>query len=417
MSNYNSNPAILGIGTVVPKHRIDQQTAAEKMAASLEHLPSEARWAKRIFRQVAVESRYTCEASLAGHNGDSRYLPNASMEQVPRTSERMESYKQHSVPLAAEAALQALQSSGTARDQITHIMAVSCTGMFLPGLDVALIQQLGLSPDTQRIPLTFMGCAAGLTAIRTASDLVKADPHTKVLIVCVELCSLHVQPSGDKEALFGAAFFGDGASACVVGEAIKRDKGLFLLGNGRTSLFPGGHEDMVWTVGDFGFDLYLSPAIPKLIGEYLPDELTMLLQQPAGNGLPRDAGAAFEEERQRSAKDLELWAIHPGGRGIIDGLQDIYQLEDGQTRFSREILRQYGNMSSATILFVLQSMLEQIQDEETADPEALRPRSGIAIGFGPGLHAELLELTYQPGIQPVSVVRQGESRSMNYVQA
>ncbi|WP_010272628.1 type III polyketide synthase [Paenibacillus senegalensis] len=396
MSNYNSYPALLGIGTAVPEHRVDQQEAAERIAAFLEHSPSSARWAKRIFRQVAVDSRYTCEASLA-ESGPSRYLPNSLNEQAPSTSERMKSYQEHSVPLAANAAREALHDSGTAKEDITHLMAVSCTGMFLPGLDVALIRGLGLPSDIKRLPLTFMGCAAGVTAMRTAADLVKADPNAKVLIVCVELCTLHVQPSGEKEALFGAAFFGDGASACVIGRAAKRDKGLFHLGNGRTALFPAGGKDMVWTLADFGFDLYLSPAIPELIGKYLPDELDLLLQRKQGESHAYSdvKRAEASEGEQSPLRELELWAIHPGGKGIIDGLQSIYKLEDRQTAPSREVLRRYGNMSSATILFVLQRMLKQIQAEEEESSE-LRSRSGIAIGFGPGLHAELLELTYLP---------------------
>lgn len=384
MINEEQVIALLGIGTAVPSHRVDQNEAAERIMAALEHNPSSARWAKRIFRQVGVETRYTCESSLADPEKSCRYLPDTPRDLIPKTAERMDSYRAHSIPLGLEAAQKALQDSGVPESDITHLMAVSCTGMFLPGLDVMLLKELGLAADTKRIPLTFLGCAAGLTAIRLAKDIVEADPEAKVLIVCVELCTLHFQPTGEKEALFGAAFFGDGASSCVVGRSSgQNSKGLFALGEGRTVVFPDSAEDMVWTVGDYGFDLYLSPAIPKLIGQFLPPELERLwlggetAKTPAKEGYP------------------ELWAIHPGGRGIIDILQEIYGLEDKQTEPSRTVLNHYGNMSSATILFVLQEMRSQLAGKGEAD---IRSRSGMAVAFGPGLHAEMINLTYVPAV-------------------
>jgi predicted naringenin-chalcone synthase len=292
----------------------------------------------------------------------------------------MEIYKQQSVPLGLEAAQKALHDSKLKNSDITHLITVSCTGLFLPGMDVALIQQLELAADVNRIPLTFLGCAAGLTAVRMSREIVERNPSSKVLIVCVELCTLHIQPSGEREALFAAAFFGDGASACIVGTTGASQKGVFALGSHRAAIFPGSTDDMTWNVGNFGFHLYLSPLIPKLIGERIPLEIQRLLD---GSPMP------------------DLWAIHPGGRGIIDTLQTLFTLTDDQTRISRSILRRYGNLSSATILFVLDEMRRELENL------ARTPKEGIALAFGPGLTAEIMRITYIPSVYLQEAV-QGE---------
>lgn len=361
--------SILGIGTTVPAYRMDQADVSQRLAEALREHPHSARWAKRIFKQCGVDTRYTCEPNLLEPASGCRYFSPTTIEDVPTTAERMKTYKKESVPLGLEAARKALLDSGMAASDITHLITVSCTGQFLPGLDAALVQQLGLAADVNRIPLQFLGCAAGLKAIGLSRQIVSGTPSAKVLIVCVELCTLHFQPSGEKEALFGASFFGDGASACIVGCAGTDHKGIFQLGSERSVLLPESADEMVWEVGNYGFDLYLSPNIPRLIGRWIPAEIDRLL---SGGNRP------------------ELWAIHPGGRGIIDALQEVYGLTDEQVNPSRTVLRHYGNLSSVTILFVLHEMRQQLQDRRCG------PVSGVAIAFGPGLTAEMAQITYLP---------------------
>ncbi len=359
--------AILGIGTAIPRHQIVQAEVSLRLAEALRDYPDSVRWARRIFKQCGVETRYTCEPSLVGSTEECRYLPSSPLEEVPSTKERMEVYKRESLPLGLEAARKALIDSGTEPAEITHIITVSCTGQYLPGLDALLVRALELPSFVNRIPLQFLGCAAGLKAICLASQLVQGTPHAKVLIVCVELCTLHIQPSAKKESLFGASFFGDGASACVVGFAQPNHQGYFQLGEDCSVLLPDSSEEMVWEVGNRGFDLYLSPNIPRILGRYLPAELERFL---GGQDKP------------------ELWAIHPGGRGIVDTLQQLCALTDEQTSCNRSILREYGNLSSATILFVLEKMRDELRCREAA------PASGVALAFGPGLTAEMLRITY-----------------------
>lgn len=214
--------AILGIGTAVPDFRLDQADTAQRLAQALKDNPDSARWAKRIFKQCGVESRYTCEPNLLESAEDCRYFSRISNQFVPSTADRMETYKRESVPLGLKAARKALVDGNVDLSEITHLITVSCTGQFLPGMDAALVQQLGLAVTVNRIPLIFLGCAAGLKAVCLSRQIVSSNPSAKVLIVCVELCTLHIQPSSQREALFGASFFGDGSSACIVINCMDR---------------------------------------------------------------------------------------------------------------------------------------------------------------------------------------------------
>ncbi|WP_135554777.1 type III polyketide synthase [Paenibacillus cymbidii] len=370
MEHDHSVIGIWGIGTAVPEHRIDQAETSQRLAEALAGQSDSARWAKRIFRQCGVETRYTCEPNLLAKAADCRYFPGGSAEVAPSTAVRMQSYKRAAVPLAVEAATKALADAENEASDITHLITVSCTGMFLPGLDAALIRQLGLAGGTNRIPLQFLGCAAGLKAVCLARQIVAGNPQAHVLIVCVELCTLHIQPSAEREALFAASFFGDGASACVVGaDQLGRKAGL-QLGREHSVLLPDGADEMVWELGDHGFDLYLSPDIPKQLGRLIPHEAAQLLGDAPQ--LP------------------ELWAIHPGGKGIVEEMKRVFGLTEKQVEPSLSVLRRVGNVSSATILFVLEEMRRALVADGTGSA------SGVAMAFGPGLTVEMLSFDYVP---------------------
>ncbi|MFS0869218.1 type III polyketide synthase [Paenibacillus xylanilyticus] len=367
--------AILGMGTALPAHEVAQTDIAELIASSLQDQPDLARFAKRIFRSCGVETRYTVEPSYLGSVEDCRYLPSGDLSQIPTTEERMNTYKREALPLGIEAAEKALKDAGMSPDRITHLITVSCTGQYLPGLDVMLIRHLGLSSRVNRLPLIFQGCAAGLKAIQMARDVVQGAADAQVLVVCVELCTLHFQPVKEREALFAASFFGDGASSCVVGAPVPEQRHYLDLGTGYSVLLPDSTEDMTWEVGNQGYDLYLSPRIPKLLGTHLENELHQLF---GSDSLP------------------ELWAIHPGGRGIVDSVQDVMNLRVEQTKYSREVLRTVGNLSSNTILFVLNAMREDMKARNQSSTE------GVAMAFGPGLTAELMKFTYVPSYSPAA---------------
>lgn len=367
----------------MPEFRLDQADTSDRLAQALREYPNSMRWAKRIFKQCGVETRYTCEPNLLESAENCRYFSYEPHRPVPSTAERMETYKRESVPLALNAARRALTDGNVEASEITHLITVSCTGQFLPGMDAELIHRLGLAVSVNRIPLNFLGCAAGLKAIGLSREIVASHPYAKVLIVCVELCTLHIQPSVERKALFGASFFGDGASACIVGAGGSVPHGVFRLGKGHSVLLPDSAEEMVWEVGNSGFDLYLSPDIPRLIGRFIPEQVESLL-----SGSPNHKP--------------ELWAIHPGGKGILDTLEDTFGLTEEQTGPSRSVLRKYGNMSSATLLFVLHEMRQEL----TASGSG--PLNGVTLAFGPGLTCEMTLFTYVPALhaqmQPLNEV-------------
>lgn len=366
-TNGISDAAILGMGTALPAHSVAQSDIADLIASTLQDQPDLARFARRVFRSCGVETRYTCESNYLGPLEECRYLPSHDESDIPTTEERMDTYKREALPLGVAAAEKALKDAGMSPERITHLITVSCTGQYQPGMDVLLVRQLGLSPRVNRLPLIFQGCAAGLKAIQMARDVVRGAPASQVLIVCVELCTLHFQPVKEREALFAASFFGDGASSCVIGLPETNHRHYLELGTGYSVLLPDSTEDMTWEVGNTGFDLFLSPRIPKLLGIHLEEELRILLKD---DKLP------------------ELWAIHPGGRGIVDSVQEVMRLTDEQTKYSRDILRTAGNLSSVTIMFVLSAMRKEMQELDKASTE------GVAMAFGPGLTAELMRFTY-----------------------
>ncbi|WP_426446318.1 type III polyketide synthase [Paenibacillus sp. S-38] len=367
--------AILGIGTAMPDNLIDQKVVLQTLSEIMGERSDGYRWAKRIFKQCGVETRYSCDPRILQGAGSNPYFRAREEGDTLGTKERMEVYRREALPLARRAAAEALQDSGTEAGAITHLITVSCTGQFLPGLDALLVRELGLSPRTNRIPLHFLGCAAGLKAIALSGQLAAADPAARILVVSVELCSLHIQPGLTREDLFAASFFGDGAASCVIGRPNRRHAGVFRLDGDRSVLFAGTTEAMTWDVGNHGFDLYLSQEIPRLLGGNLPPELELFL----GGG-------------ERPA----FWAIHPGGRGIVDTLQEMLDLTDAETAYSRGILRDCGNLSSATIFFVLRTMREDLQSRGSG------PAAGTAMAFGPGLTAELVRLTYLPAEVPAA---------------
>jgi predicted naringenin-chalcone synthase len=363
------HPSILGIGTAVPAHRLDQEDTLGRITGALRDRPDAARWAKRIFGRCGVETRYTCEPNLLEPAERCRYISSPEGPPTADTEERMAVYRREAARLAANAARRALADSRVRPADITHLFAVTCTGLFLPGLDAELTWELDLPADVERIPLTFLGCAAGMTALRMARDIVRVRPDANVLIVAVELCTLHIQPSLDKEDLYAASFFGDGASACVVGWPPADRGGVFTMRDARAVLFPGTRDRMRWSVGNRGFRLHLSTDIPELIGRFVP--------------------AAFETFWGADERP-ELWAIHPGGKGIVDALQASFRLGDEQTSDSRSVLRRFGNMSSATILFVLDALRERLRGAGGGD------RTGFAAAFGPGVAAEFMRFAYRP---------------------
>jgi predicted naringenin-chalcone synthase len=379
-SSRYDGAAILSIGTAVPHYEVEQTSVERWMIESFGKQAAHTRLLQRLYKNSGIETRYTClpDAFLSPH--ESRFAPGQNLADVATTAERMALYERVSVEIGTAAARQALEcyhsadasNPAEAAATITHLFVVSCTGFFAPGLDQMIARQLELNPHVERTIIGFMGCAAAFNALRLARQIVQAQPTARVLIVCVELGSLHIQPGNNPVDMVGAAIFADGAGACVVGMPQPEQHDIFTIQNMYTELTPEAESSMLWSIGNHGYILHLSRETPAQLAAIAPGSLCQLFhQQPP---------------------ELAFWAIHPGGRAILDRLTDIFQLLPEQIASSREVLRRYGNMSSPTILFVLQEhrrRLRQFPAESQLD--------GVAMAFGPGLVTELAHLVYRVG--------------------
>jgi predicted naringenin-chalcone synthase len=304
----------------------------------------------------------------------SPFLPSRSIDGVgPTTAERLAIYRQEASLLAVQASVNAVNDARVPATAITHLITVSCTGFSAPGVDLAIITALGLQPTVQRTHIGFMGCHGALNGLRVARALTTADPTACVLVCAVELCSLHYYYGNAADKLIANAIFADGAAA-VIGTNANTD--LFtpenksdcspdnwqwrLLGSGSV-LIPDSSGDMAWTIGDHGFEMTLSRRVPSLIARHLRPWLETWL---ANQGL--------------ALSDIRSWAVHPGGPRILDAVEESLALPPDALTASRWVFANYGNMSSPTVLFVINQLRE-----------SQAPRPCVALGFGPGLVAEV----------------------------
>lgn len=383
MQPTHPEPAILALGTALPRYCGSQEEIGRWMADSFGDRRRVQRLIRMIHSQSGIETRYSCAPAYLEPPQASRFAPGAAPQHSATTAERMQVYEREATPLGAAAACRALDHYARQRGQevaeiaasVTHLLAVSCTGLFAPGLDFALARQLRLPPTVRRTLIGFMGCAAAFNGLRAAAEIVRGQPQARVLVVSVELCSLHNQPSDDYDFLVGASIFSDGASACLIGCPSAGDGDYYRLEDFYTGVEPNTQDEMAWNIRDHGFALRLSPRVPDHLGVAAP----AALQKVFGSRGP------------------QFWAIHPGGRAIVDKLAEIFHLPAEALFSTREVLRQYGNMSSATILFVLDHLRRQLSAVSGALNDPLPgPFTGVAMAFGPGLVVEMSRLTYVP---------------------
>lgn len=359
--------SIAGLGTALPSHQIPQDLAGEASVSFCCDAAGQERSVAALYRMSGVETRRLVILKQSAGTLTERqdfYPPRTSESPVgPTTAERLRFFERAAGPLAVEAARNALEQSGIESRCITHLITVSCSGFSAPGFDYDLVDQLPLRPTVARTQVGFMGCHAALNALRVAHSFVVADPTAVVLVCCVELCSLHYQYGWDPEQIVANSLFADGAAACVIQSTDADRSGSLqrfrILASGSTIL-PDSRDAMTWRVGDHGFRMTLSSSVPGLLARHLYPWLSEWL----GNlGLrPESIGA---------------WAVHPGGPRILQAFAEAMRLDPSHLDVSRDVLREHGNMSSPTLLFIL----NRLQALKAVGPY-------IAIGFGPGLAAE-----------------------------
>lgn len=349
---------LLGIGTALPGDALGQGDAAA-IASDLMRVEGRRRRAvEALYSGTGIDSRRT----VVAEGGRTLFFDNAA-ERGPTTGERVARYAALAPELAERASHEALRKSGVAAKQVTHVVTVSCTGFIAPGVDVALIERLGLPASVQRTHVGFMGCHGAINGLRVAAAFAESDPGAVVLVCCVELCSLHFQYQPKGGAATANALFGDGAAACVVTSGDGHDAGVRIARFGSTML-ADTRDDMGWVIGDHGFEMSLSARVPTVLQERVGGWVDAWLGE---RGLGRD--------------DVGSWAVHPGGPRIVEAVRASLGLGEDAVSDSLGVLRTLGNMSSPTILFVIERML--------AGGAAL-PMVGLA--FGPGLAGEAVLL-------------------------
>lgn len=354
---------IRAIGTAVPRTTLGQAAVRDLFASQ----PGLGRLASRLvpaaFNASEVEHRHSALPELDSAGAPGLFRDGEGVLTSPSTGTRNDRFRELAPPLFVGAARDALDRAGVDPATVTHVVTVSCTGFTQPGPDLAIVEELGLPRTVFRQHIGFMGCFAAFPALRIADAFVGADPSAVVLVVCAELCTLHVRNSEDPDQIVANSVFGDGAAAAVV----TADGPGLRLDAFTTMVLPEGASEMAWNIGDEGFEMVLSTAVPKLIGVHAHEAVAPLLKP-----------------RGWTPDDVPVWAVHPGGRAILDRTQDALHLPESALAASRAVLRDHGNMSSATILFVLREAL------------AAGPGDGtpvVALAFGPGLTVEAAALT------------------------
>lgn len=354
---------ILGTGTAVPRNLITQDDAARLALELAGSACSHATAIQSLYRKTGVRKRHSTliNSSTNGQPATQAFFPIATNDRDlgPTTHQRMQRYEVAALDLATTAAETALRDSGTLPEEISQLVTVSCTGFAAPGVDIGLVERLGLSRGVSRTHIGFMGCHGALNGLRVASALSHAAPNSKVLLCCVELCTVHHQYAANAQQVVANALFSDGAAA-VVATAGYPPKSEWQVVDHFSFLLPKTTELMSWHIGDHGFKMRLSPQVPGVIERELRPWLQAQLHR---NSL--------------SISDICSWAIHPGGPKILTACADALDLDHKYLEPSQHVLAEYGNMSSPTVLFVI---------------EELRARGNwlpcVALAFGPGLSIE-----------------------------
>jgi predicted naringenin-chalcone synthase len=349
---------IVGIGTSLPQHRISQHDAAEIAKQYSCETASQERLFLALYRRAGVAGRNTVvldrsDGPLAGRQS---FYTSTS----PTTLDRMRKYEEAAGELAAAAAGAAIRDAGIVSSRITHLVTVSCSGFSAPGFDLALLKRLSLSPGTARTHIGFMGCQGALNGLRVSRAFLDADPAACVLLCALELCSLHHQYDWDSEKIVANALFADGAAAAVGFSGERTKTGLYQIIDSGSLVVADSEDVMSWRIGNTGFEMTLSPRLPDLICLHLRPWLEQWLG-----------------ENNLDIAGIGSWAVHPGGPRILSAFCEATGLARSALEVSFQVLAEQGNMSSPTILFIL----DRLRRCRTAKP-------CVALAFGPGLTIE-----------------------------
>jgi len=354
---------INSIGTATPQHTVEQRDAAEIAKCFVYDNHRQHAVLASLFRRTKVRARHSVLLERPkGEEPRQSFYPRAATmdDRGPTTQSRLRRYADHAPQLAVDAASDALGLADLSPEQVTQLITVTCTGFVSPGIDMSLVKQLGLSPSVGRTQVGFMGCHGALNGLRVAQAFADADPKACVLMCAVELCSLHYQYGWDADRLVSNALFADGAAAVAASGASHAPLTSWRVTSCNSCLMPDSADAMTWQIGDHGFEMTLSSRVPDLIEQHLRPWL-----------------CAWLAESGHDLSDVRSWAVHPGGPRILTSVAAALDLPPESMELSQEVLATYGNMSSPTVLFILQRLQQRNA-----------PLPCVALAFGPGLVAE-----------------------------
>ncbi len=356
--------SITGIGAALPPFSLTSEQLATFTTPLCCQTPAQAEMLRMLFAHSGVRRRHSAllEGESIGSDVRQSFYPTAGGSRGPSTGRRMQAYEQFAPPLAIQAAQAALTEGRVAASDVTHLVTVSCTGFTAPGIDMALVEGLKLRPTVERTHVGFMGCHGAINGLRVARGALAAEPNAQILVCAVELCTLHFYSGWDPEKIVANSLFADGAAAVVCRNSDDADQAAkpWRLAAVGTVRIPDSAAAMSWRIGDFGFEMGLSRRIPELICRHLRGWVESWLDK---QGLRIDS--------------IGSWAVHPGGPKILDAVDLALELPERALEQSRAVLADCGNMSSPTVLFILDRLRRQDA-----------PRPCVVLGFGPGMVVE-----------------------------
>lgn len=349
--------SILGLATATPTHTLTQARSLELM---VEMFPEHRKILQNLYLNSGIDQRHMIMDDFNKERAQWDFWGASFPKTIPTMTERNQLYKREAPLLAREAAHKAINAWGGDPASLTHIISVSCTGAVIPGIEFKLIHALGLKRTIYRLGINFMGCFGAFKGLQVANAFAQADPKNRILVVCTELCSLHFQTDPTSDNMLASSIFGDGAAAVIVGSTPHaNEKPLWELIKHASFGLENSLDQMAWEASDHGYLIKLSGFVPLTLAKHIQSFATPLVES-------------------LTTADLCDWAIHPGGKAILQVIEKKLHLDSSQTRSSWKTLAENGNMSSATFLFVLENLMHQSEQKTWT----------VGLGFGPGLSME-----------------------------
>ncbi len=356
---------IISIGTAVPAFKHEQSAILDFMQRVYALDERDKRKLKYLYRQGGINTRYSVIPDYSSAATEwAFYSPTENLEPFPKLEKRMQWYQQHAAPLSLAAINKCIEKYE--EHTITHLITVSCTGMSAPGLDLELLELLNLPATTFRTSVNFMGCYAAIHALKIADAFCKADKKANVLIICTELCTLHFQKEHTVDNMTSSMLFADGAAAVLV-SGNEEQEGL-TIDNFYSMVSLKGKKDMAWELSSKGFLMTLSSYVAEMIEE----DFDVLVQEALASA-------------NLNKNDITQWCIHPGGKRILEAVHKSLGFTNGQLQPCYDVLKDYGNMSSPTVLFVLERIMTTLNKKQK--------NTIFGAAFGPGLTMETFILS------------------------